>query len=158
MYLIILKQKCLIPFLLRIVQCMLSINHIKRSMSINNTLVQVMYRYLMHVSLYGCMYLFDHTTKTYLMAALTRFQFSEGIYFFVIYYIMKKRKSMCALYGEKLWLVKGIFMIVTTTIRTIIIICPFIMCIKYIFMAKMEKMYWHNIRLFSVRWVINLKN
>ena len=75
------------------------------------------------------------------MAALTRFQFSEGIYFFVIYYIMKKRKSMCALYGEKLWLVKGIFMIVTTTIRTIIIICPFIICIKYIFMAKMEKMY-----------------
>ena len=139
MYLIILKQKCLIPFLLRIVQCMLSINHIKRSMSINNTLVQVMYRYLMHVSLYGCMYLFDHTTKTYLMAALTRFQFSEGIYFFVIYYIMKKRKSMCALYGEKLWLVKGIFMIVTTTIRTIIIICPFIICIKYIFMAKNGK-------------------
>ena len=100
LYLIILKQKCLIPFLLRIVQCMLSINHIKRSMSINNTLVQVMYRYLMHVSLYGCIYLFDHTTKTYLMAALTRFQFSEGIYFFVIYYIMKNAK-VCVHYMEK---------------------------------------------------------
>ena len=78
-------------------------------MSINNTLVQVMYRYLMHVSLYGCMYLFDHTTKTYIMAALTRFQFSEGIYFFCnILHNEKTQKYVCIIW-RKIMASKGYF-------------------------------------------------